>query len=1492
MEHKDNEVNFFNNDFDNSIANSFTANNSSNGAGVLQSASFLFGSGDSPYVPASLSTSSIPVSSDALLDSNERALIPPCNSLPFLPPDTRPARLPSTAWTPHDPTYQNGEYFATAVYSGKEGMEFDVCDPIEREYLLEAKREQEGAANIETDLINLDYSYKSEELKERRGGARLPGHTSSSNTPNSSSSSGIKTPSLLPASIPTLSHEQEMAPGQVDLSHSHETICNEPIYTATDNRLSELSTQFPHSQQLNLSGEQTRYPHTRDTMEHNYLPLQSIIPQVYPHRETRHNQVVAPANSTAETHTKAMLYMQDHSYPPVTSSPSNSQDNIQHYSHLHTLSNPLPVATAQLHSLLTQQRLAAPTKRLPTPYNSAFLRPGSSNTASIFPPLNPPKQTPAPLLPGDQDDLEVQRVSANSGDMSRSELSIGASDPDESLPRCSSALETRFTPAPPSKQRKKTKSSSKRRVSNARDTCDTGSDQDRQNSSGGASGGAHVTRTSSYTSLAPQHVPRPSSRVSEPPRRSRNSKPFSAIPKPPQITTDFPIPGAHADSLKTSPPPQPSFALPDPPYGSEQRLRELPPVPDAHAPRYLPQPPKPYTDPNLTMPVSTEYPYAPYGYPPIPRWPAPSEEDPAAGFPPQGYFPFYNPYQYPYMFYPPYVPNGDSEEQQQLMPPGYPPYPFPYYPMPPPMYHCISHPGSRMSSYAPSLADDTTEMGSIYGAEDVTSQQQFVDSSFVLEQLSAQPISFENLNRSSTPVPDLEAQRETPLLFDYPHVKATFSRNGGLLLTPYQSTSGVKIHRLHELVQLPLLAGHSAFPGPLDSLSVKSEVVRFSQEHVTASQKLGDTDGALMWEYLSRLCAQNGVLVTSDVVELLTQGGSFSMRQIETQPQPQGQMDSRAAGEHLRLLVLQRRIKDAVEFCTAQHMWTHALLLAQTLDEHTRASVQDRFTYSLHACDPLQCYYSAVVGKRPHGVHAFYLREGHSWKQHLAILISHRHLPASETSISSLADNLAECAHTCAAHLVRLLQGRPLGGWGDRESSYALLGVEGSGHQLSCRRVGVEELHKTEVYEYARSLSNSEFSLPGFQPFKYQLAVLYAEAGLLQKALSYCEAISVSVQKQPCSYSPEFLSLLLSLSDRLHGSLVPLPSTPVHNPPHYPRWISMLSSFIEQQQGGGIYVPTPSLPLLTPTPSLLSPYLHTAEIARNTPKFGVGPLSAPYARPQPTQPNPTQPVPFSAPDAPLYRDGFVVGSPEDDDATTESYKSAGDESLMGGGGHNTDEEVLDFDIPSLDSSPLPPGMISGPQSPSESINRSVGGSNDGQTETGGLYGIVGNLVGRIRSKSLNRNQMRLPKNERFFYDYDKGMWIDKEGGEQETAAPMSPPKDIDLKPHSNLGSLPPVEPQGIMSFNPRSRYVDVLNTTGAAPVPLFPSNFDSAFSGTLFIPQNQPEATSAQATGLGRVSPDTVSVTTASISEASKEVRQILQNKQFLSNPLPPGMRY
>ena len=1404
---------FFNNDFNSSIARNLETNTDR-----LQSASFLFGANNSnDPIPPSFSTPPVPLSSLPIPEHKQHIF--PSASLPILP-------------TPHP--YQhyahNGEYTTQVSTPGdSSNLHAENCDPIEQEYLLAAKREQEAPAlpDTTTDLINLEFSYKKEDLVEKVSGIKIEGHTSSSNTPNSSTSSGVKTPNLLPVSVPRLSPDTLPPTSRyVELSHSHETVRNAPAYK---------------EQRPDLSGGQG---------DSSPPPVNGLLSQ-------------------------PPLQEQD---PPL------SRPALPSTQHPRTQSNHSSGST-QLRSLLSQQRFPAPTDRFPGSSNSAFSRHPSS---SLFPPLplpptsQPPLPPPLPpslppsLPPPDSQDLEVEQASLNRR-TSRSEMVVGASDPEEGTPRSNSALETRFTPVPPpSKPAKKSKRTSKHRVPHVRElSYDTGSDQERQSSGGGG-----LPRTSSSSAL---------SRTGS---RSRNGKPFSVLPQPPHITTEVSLPGHSDPSKRLSPPPS------DP-----NTQRELPCPPDQAPPRYLPQPPRPYPDPNpnLSIPVGAEYPYPPYGYPHMAGWPAPglapSEEEGPPGYPQQQqqqqqhYFPTY--YPYPYMMYPPYPSGGEGREEQ------YPPYPYPYYPMMPPMYHYLSHPGSRAGSYAPSMADEElTERGSIYSAGPEEGgnpgpeqwQQQLVmerDPSYLLEQVPSQPVSFELISHA---VPE---KRCTPLLFDFPHMKGTFSGGGDLILTPHaHSASGVHICTLDQLCRQPWLEGHAGFPGPLNSLSVKSEVVRFAQEHVTAAQREGDTDGALLWEYLSRLCAQNGVLVPSDVVELLSRGGAFSVRSGEGGAGQGAGPGGGQAEEQLRLLVLQRRIKEAVELCIAQRLWTHALLLAQALDEHTRASVQDRFTYSLHASDPLQSYYSAVVGKRPHGVHAAYLREGHSWKQHLAMLVSHRHLPASETSISTLASNLAECGHTDAAHLVRLIQGQPLGGWGDAEAKYSLLGQEGTGAELSSRRLEPKALHKTEVYEYARSLSNSEFCLPGFQPFKLQLARLYAEAGLSARAFSYCEAMFASVEKQPCSYSLAFLSQLRSLADRLHGSLVQLASTPVHQPPVYPRWINLLSSFVEQQRGGAIYVPTPFLPLVTPTPSLLSPYPHDT----NTPQ-------------ERTLPHPTVQLP------PIGRTPVPVAgtdpypaamSPDDDDATTESYKSAADESILGLEGHNTDEEIQDFDIPSIGSSPLPPGMISGPQSPSESINRSAGSS--GREEAGGFIGIMGNIVGRIRSKSnTNRNQMRLPKSDRFYFDADKNKWIDKEGGEEEMAALVAPPKDTDLRlPVDPSLPLPPIQPQqletqGILSHNPRSRYVDVLNRASLPPTapaaPLFPTGLDAPFSGTLFFPQldragQGPASDQLSAGGGGRGSPDAVSVTTASISEASKEVRQIMRNTQLISKPHPAGMRY
>ena len=46
-------------------------------------------------------------------------------------------------------------------------------------------------------------------------------------------------------------------------------------------------------------------------------------------------------------------------------------------------------------------------------------------------------------------------------------------------------------------------------------------------------------------------------------------------------------------------------------------------------------------------------------------------------------------------------------------------------------------------------------------------------------------------------------------------------------------------------------------------------------------------------------------------------------------------------------------------------------------------------------------------------------------------------------------------------------------------------------------------LQRTEVYEYAMSLGNSQYSLPGLQPFKLVYAARLADMGFIKEAFAY-----------------------------------------------------------------------------------------------------------------------------------------------------------------------------------------------------------------------------------------------------------------------------------------------------------------------------------------------------------------------------------------------------
>ncbi|GJN18760.1 hypothetical protein PR202_gb05956 [Eleusine coracana subsp. coracana] len=137
-------------------------------------------------------------------------------------------------------------------------------------------------------------------------------------------------------------------------------------------------------------------------------------------------------------------------------------------------------------------------------------------------------------------------------------------------------------------------------------------------------------------------------------------------------------------------------------------------------------------------------------------------------------------------------------------------------------------------------------------------------------------------------------------------------------------------------------------------------------------------------------------------------------------------------------------------------------------------------------------------------------------------------LGASHQSMEALTHYLIQVAAAHSCYLVAELNI-------DSYSESARLCLIGADH-LKCPRtyVSPEAIQRTEVYEYAKVLGNSQYILLPFQPYKLIYAYMLAEVGRISDSLRYCQA-SMKVLKAS-GRAPEletWKQLFSSLEERI-----------------------------------------------------------------------------------------------------------------------------------------------------------------------------------------------------------------------------------------------------------------------------------------------------------------------------------------------------------------------
>ncbi|XP_023012010.2 endoplasmic reticulum export factor secretory 16 isoform X2 [Leptinotarsa decemlineata] len=417
---------------------------------------------------------------------------------------------------------------------------------------------------------------------------------------------------------------------------------------------------------------------------------------------------------------------------------------------------------------------------------------------------------------------------------------------------------------------------------------------------------------------------------------------------------------------------------------------------------------------------------------------------------------------------------------------------------------------------------------------------------------------------------NLAAQRLTPAKFATAHLKASITSGKLIHILPHYPMDGqsaiVEVSSLHSLLlNNEEYVELSEFPGPLVKGSThKKTIIEYCENKIKAAisnKAIVDVDSyVLMWDLLILLIRQNGMVVGTDIAELLLNNkrempplrrssiiSSVSSNNGDINPSSESgnHLISENTGSLMSILkeeevtskfrefLLYGSGKEALEWAMKHGLWGHALFLASKLDKRTYANVMMRFANGLTLNDPLQTLYQLLSGKMPAAVTCVCDEKWGDWRPHLAMILSNTTQPPelSIKAVTSLGDTLLNRGSLYAAQFCYLMAEVGFGKHGNPDTRLVLLGAD---HTKPYPIFASNEaIHMTEIYEYACGLNNPDFVIPQFQVYKYLLATRLADRGLLEKSLGYLESIAGCIEADPTSVQASFVENVCMLADKL-----------------------------------------------------------------------------------------------------------------------------------------------------------------------------------------------------------------------------------------------------------------------------------------------------------------------------------------------------------------------
>ncbi|XP_071051239.1 uncharacterized protein [Onthophagus taurus] len=415
---------------------------------------------------------------------------------------------------------------------------------------------------------------------------------------------------------------------------------------------------------------------------------------------------------------------------------------------------------------------------------------------------------------------------------------------------------------------------------------------------------------------------------------------------------------------------------------------------------------------------------------------------------------------------------------------------------------------------------------------------------------------------------DTQAQRLTPAKFATAHTKASISSGKCIRILPHYPLDGQNavvefINMQKLLINDDEMEELVTFPGPLiKGVTPKKTVIEYCENKIRKASfddGLIDVDSyVLLWELMILLIRQNGMVVGTDIAELLmknkriidfrppsahsepilgndgsisdTGNSSITTEQIYNFSSSKTE---EAITSKFREYLMYGSGKEALEWAMNHGLWGHALFLASKLDKRTYANVMMRFANGLTMNDPLQTLYQLLSGRLPASVTCVADEKWGDWRPHLAMILSNTtsHPDLDRKAITTMADTLMNRGSLYAAQFCYLMAEVGFSRHGTEGAKLVLLGS--NHHKPHMQFATNEAIHLTEVYEYACSLNDPDFLILEFQVYKFTVATRLADRGLLEKALSYLERVAMAIIRHTTAIQPYLIDKVSDLADRL-----------------------------------------------------------------------------------------------------------------------------------------------------------------------------------------------------------------------------------------------------------------------------------------------------------------------------------------------------------------------